>query len=120
RKFWDDAAGTFSSAEGRVPPAASESRQRPLPAPAFAGNARSAEDGATPSGQAMAALALLRLEQLTGNRALRSRARRVIDAYAAGMKRSPAAFPTLLLAAELYFAETPRPVVADPVRLTVT
>src|SRR5205823_1263502 len=48
------------------------------------------------------------------------RARRVIDAYAAGMKRSPAAYPTLLLAAELYFAETPRPVVADPVRLTVT
>src|SRR5207247_270601 len=86
----------------------------------FAANARSAEDSATPSGQAMAALALLRLEQLTGNRALRSRAGRLINAYAAGMKRSPAAYPTLLLAAQFYFGETPAPMAADPVRVTVT
>src|SRR5207237_651703 len=53
----------------------------------------------------MAALALVRLARLTGNRDLSHRARRVLEAYALPMKRSPAAFPTMLLAAHLLLTE---------------
>jgi uncharacterized protein YyaL (SSP411 family) len=106
-RFWDEASGTYYSTGG-------DHEQLLV-------RTRSAEDNATPSGQSMAALALVRLAHLTGNRELGRRARRVLDAYALPMKRTPAAFPTMLLATHLYLTE---PAAApagqpDPVRLRV-
>src|SRR5205823_1541737 len=46
---------------------------------------------------------------------LRARAHRLLNAYAVGMKRAPAVYATMLLAADLYFSEPPRQA-ADPVR----
>jgi uncharacterized protein YyaL (SSP411 family) len=67
---------------------------------------KSNEDGAIPSGNSMAALALVRLG--IGGRADRSdyleKAGRVLSSYAEVMRRAPAAFANMLLAADLYLA----------------
>jgi uncharacterized protein len=66
---------------------------------------KSNEDGAIPSGNSMAALALVRLAHLTGRAEYRERADRLLSSYAEMMQRAPAAFPNMLLAADLYRAE---------------
>jgi hypothetical protein len=62
---------------------------------------KSNEDGAIPSGNSMAALALVRLGQLAERPGYTEKARRVIASYAEVMRRAPAAFANMLLAADL-------------------
>jgi hypothetical protein len=87
--FWDETSGTLYS---------TPRRHEPLLA-----RLANAEDGATPSGQSMAALALVRLSRLTGNTELGAKARRLLTTHVTPMKRHPAAMPTMLLAAHQYF-----------------
>jgi uncharacterized protein YyaL (SSP411 family) len=98
-QFWDEQTGTLYS----TPRGHEQLLARPC----------SAEDGATPSGQSMAALALLRLARLTGDAGMRSKAQRLLTVQATPMKRYPAAMPTMLLAARQYFTagegESPSP-----------
>ena len=71
---------------------------------------RNGFDGALPSGNAVAAGALLRLHALTGDPARRDAARGVITAFLPQARESPAGFATLLTATLQYLAE-PRQVV---------
>jgi hypothetical protein len=107
--FWDESAGRFFST--------------PHHHEALVARATSAEDGATPSGQSMAAWALVYLGRATGDPALRERGARVLNTYAQEMKRYPDAVPNMLLAAFAHFDPTagaPSQVAADkPVTVTL-
>ncbi len=104
--FWDEKAGTFFSTP--------HTHETLLARPA------SAEDDATPSGQSMAALALVRLAQATGDVDLRAKARRILETYAAPMKAYPAALPNMLLAAHRYFTPVEKAAQkAERVRVTL-
>jgi hypothetical protein len=61
---------------------------------------RSAHDGATPSGNAVAATWLLRLERWTGRKAYGDAARATLTAFAEMMRRAPVGFSQMLLALE--------------------
>ena len=71
---------------------------------------RTGHDGALPSGNAVAADALLRLATLTGSKDRHGAARGTITAFFAQSVESPAGFPTLLTAIQRYLAE-PRQIV---------
>ncbi len=71
---------------------------------------KSSQDGATPSGNAIAATWLQRLAVLTGDRDYANCAREAIYAFAGPAKRAPFAFAQLLLALDTYLAE-PREIV---------
>jgi hypothetical protein len=73
---------------------------------------KSPQDGALPSGNGVMALNLLRLAELTGERALAARAERTLLAYGELANRYPAAFSSLLLAADFLAAEPLEIVVA--------
>ncbi len=75
---------------------------------------RSGFDGALPSGNAVAAEALLRLWQLTGNSGHRDTARGVITGFLPQATETPAGFPTLLAAILRYLAEPAQIVVVGP------
>ncbi len=62
-----------------------------------------AREGALPSGQSMATLALVRLARTTGEPELRGLALRLLNGYANEMRRYPAAHAGMLLAAEAHF-----------------
>jgi uncharacterized protein YyaL (SSP411 family) len=66
---------------------------------------KSPEDGAIPSGNSMAALALVRLARITEDADLLRRAGRLLATHAAMMARAPAAFPQMLVAADFYLSE---------------
>ncbi|MFN8390090.1 MAG: thioredoxin domain-containing protein [Bdellovibrionota bacterium] len=57
-------------------------------------------DGAEPSGNAVSALNLLRLGDLTLDRELRARAEKIVAAAAGGIARYPSAFATTLIAVD--------------------
>jgi hypothetical protein len=59
---------------------------------------REGHDGATPSANAMAALALIRLSYHTNEPALRDEGRRAIEAFGAALMQHPIGFATSLLA----------------------
>ncbi|NOZ21884.1 MAG: thioredoxin domain-containing protein [Planctomycetes bacterium] len=63
---------------------------------------KSAHDGATPSGNAVAALALLRLAALTDDAALNETAVRTLRAFKVQMERSPAGYASLLAALDFH------------------
>jgi uncharacterized protein YyaL (SSP411 family) len=87
-QFWDQrSGGYFFTSHGHE---------------ALIARMKSNEDGAIPSGNSMAALALVRLARLTGRTEYRDRAGRLLSSYAEMMRRAPAAFPNMLLAADLY------------------
>ncbi len=65
---------------------------------ALIARAKPSYDGATPSGNSMAALWLLRLGHLTADRALEDLGRRTLEAFAANIERAPFGFPQLLIA----------------------
>ncbi len=71
---------------------------------------RTGYDGALPSGNAVAADALLRLHALTGDARRRSAARGILAAFWPQARKSPAGFATLLSAGMRYLAE-PRQIV---------
>ena len=75
---------------------------------------RSGYDGALPSGNAVAADALLRLANLTGSKRRRDAARATITAFFAQSVESPAGFATLLTAVQRYLAEPRQIVVVGP------
>ena len=75
---------------------------------------RSGHDGALPSGNAVAADALLRLFALTGARRRREAARGAVTAFLTQATDSPAACPTLLTAVQRYLAEPRQLVVVGP------
>ena len=74
-------------------------------------------DGAEPSGNAVAALALLRLAAITGRAEFRDAAEKTLRLYAPRLREFPQAVPRLLLALDFYLTEPRRAVVAgDPRR----
>jgi hypothetical protein len=75
---------------------------------------KGAQDGAIPAGNAMAALALVRLAGLTAEPGLRDRAAQIIQAHRDEIEQYPAAFPTLLLALDELLEQSP-PTAARPV-----
>jgi len=87
--FWDTKTGTFYS----TPRGHETLLARPS----------SPDDNATPSGQSMAVLALVRLSRRTGDAGLRATAQQALDHTATSMKRFPAAMPGMLLATHTYF-----------------
>ena len=72
--------------------------------------AKPAYDGAEPSGNAVQALNLLRLHELTGDDAYRRRAEATLRAVSGDLAQAPGAFSELLLAAE-FRLDTPKQVV---------
>jgi uncharacterized protein YyaL (SSP411 family) len=87
-QFWDErGGGYFFTSHGHE---------------ALIARMKSNEDGAIPSGNSMAALALVRLARLTGRSDYREKAGRLLSSYAEMMGRAPAAFANMLLAADLY------------------
>jgi uncharacterized protein YyaL (SSP411 family) len=105
--FWDEDSGRFYST--------------PHHHEALIARSTGAEDGAMPSGQSMAAVALVRLARLTGDPAVRDRAVRLLDTYTTDMKRFPEAIPTMLLAAFHHFdpADELPGRAEDPVRIVL-
>ena len=62
-------------------------------------------DGATPSGNAVAANVLLRLQTLTGNDVYGHRATELLRAFQGGMSAAPSGFAQMLMALDYYLSE---------------
>ena len=88
RDFWDDAGGGFFFISDRHKHLIARTK------PSY--------DGAEPSGNAMAALALLRLATLTGNHECFDKAETVLSTFAGAMARAPRASLNMLSAADFY------------------
>jgi len=67
--------------------------------------AKSPQDGATPSGNSMAAVALIRAARVSGVDRYRERAARVLALAAPQMDEMPAGFPNMLVAADEFLRE---------------
>lgn len=80
--------------------------------------ARSKElyDGATPSGQSVAALDLLRLGQLSGDASLDARGRGVIERCAGLLAQMPSAYPMMLIATDMALGPAQEIVIAGAVQ----
>ncbi len=91
RHFWDEASGGYFRGAHDAPPL--PIREKPE------------YDGAEPSGNALAALALLRLSDVTGVIAHRARAEQTVRAFDAIIRRAPVAVPKLLCALDGLHAE---------------
>ena len=83
-KFWDEKSGGFFTT-------ASDGEALLL-------RVKSAEDGAIPSGNSVAALDLLRIARLTGDNAYEARAEELLRAFAKDIERAPSAFSEMLIA----------------------
>ena len=86
--FWDEKDGAFFT---------TGSHQETLIA-----RLKDSHDGATPSGNAVAAEALLRLSALTGDAELQEKGEAVLSAFAASMERSPSAHCEMLSALDTH------------------
>jgi len=73
-------------------------------------------DGAEPSGNNVATLALLKLAAITDNKEMRGRAEKTLRLFAERLQRLPQAVPNLLLALDFYLHEPFRVVVATPAK----
>jgi len=73
---------------------------------------RPIQDGAIPSGNSAAALALLKLGRITENRLFTTSGRSVLETCAAFIPRSPTAFTALLLALDVHLGPTQEIVIA--------
>lgn len=104
--FWDEKSGTFfSTSRGHE---------------ALLARSNGAEDGATPSGQSMAALSLVALSRRADDAGARAQAQRVMNAFAVPMKRYPGSMPGMLLAVQSYFTTDTTPDAAgDMVRASL-
>jgi uncharacterized protein YyaL (SSP411 family) len=71
-------------------------------------------DGAEPSGNAVAALALLRLAAITGRAEFRNAAEKTLRLLSPRLQELPQAVPHLLLALDFYLTEPHRAVVTGP------
>jgi hypothetical protein len=84
RRFWDPVAGGLFMAE---PSTATPAIARP----------KDDGDGPQPAGNAVALDVLVKLAQRTGEREYRARAEALVAAFAGAIKRTPAAYPHLLI-----------------------
>jgi uncharacterized protein YyaL (SSP411 family) len=75
---------------------------------------KDSHDGSTPSGNAMAATALLRLSVLNGFGPYRSEAERTLKAFADMIQDSPAAFGQMLAALDSYLGPTTEIAIVGP------
>ena len=73
-------------------------------------------DGAEPSGNNVATLALLRLAAITDNKEMRGRAEKTLRLFAERLQRLPQAVPNLLLALDFFLHEPFRVVIASPAK----
>jgi uncharacterized protein YyaL (SSP411 family) len=73
-------------------------------------------DGAEPSGNSVATLALLRLGEIAGREDLTRTAERTLRGFAGRLQEQPTALPHLLMAAALWLEARPRVVIAGDVR----
>jgi hypothetical protein len=87
RRFWDPAGGGLFMAEASV---ATPAMARP----------KDAADGPLPAGNAVALDVLVKLALRTGEHEYRARAEAVVAAFAAEVRRKPAAYPQLLIGLE--------------------
>jgi len=69
-------------------------------------------DGAVPSGNSVAALALLKLGRLTGNQTFTKRGTRTLEAFSAQLEKSPAYSTAMLTALDFYLGPTQEIVIA--------
>jgi uncharacterized protein len=69
-------------------------------------------DGATPSGNSIAALALLKLGRITENKRFTVLGQNVLETYAASMEQSPTALTAMLLALDFQLGPTQEIVIA--------
>jgi uncharacterized protein YyaL (SSP411 family) len=100
-QFWDDAEGGFFST-GRDHEA-------------LIARGKEAHDNATPSANAVAVTALLRLAALTGDAALRDKAEATLRLYAGLMAQHPTAAGQMLIALDFYLGPVQEvAVVGDP------
>jgi uncharacterized protein YyaL (SSP411 family) len=73
-------------------------------------------DGAEPSGNNVATLALFKLAAITDNKEMRARAEKTLRLFAERLQRLPQAVPNLLLALDFYLHEPFRVVIASPAK----
>ena len=73
---------------------------------------RDSYDGALPSGNSEAALNILRLGRLTGNKELEKRAGRIFAAFGAALERSPAGHTMMLSALDFHIGPSRELVIA--------
>jgi len=98
--FWDDAAGGFfTTAKGHE---------------ALLARMREEYEGPIPTGNAVMALTLLKLHDLTGDAAFRDRADKVVRSYKADLDRYPAGHATLLCALDYLKGPSREIVVTGP------
>jgi uncharacterized protein YyaL (SSP411 family) len=100
-RFWDEPGGGFFLRGRDEPPLIVQSKE--------------VYDGATPSGNSMAAWALLRLGRLTANARFEEIGRRAIDAFAQALQRAPFGSPQMFIALDFAAGPTKEVVIAgDP------
>lgn len=75
---------------------------------------RDAQDGAEPSGNSVAALALARLWRYTGNERYRDRAEQILDTFSPFIAKYPLGFTQMLIAADFLFGPVNEVVIAGP------
>ncbi|MEN9573818.1 MAG: hypothetical protein RL514_1673 [Verrucomicrobiota bacterium] len=73
-------------------------------------------DGAEPSGNNVATVALLKLAAITDDKAMRARAEKTLRLFAERLQRIPQAVPNLLLALDFFLHEPFRVVIASPAK----
>jgi uncharacterized protein YyaL (SSP411 family) len=101
-RFWDGAGGAFYlTSDGHEPELA---------------RAKPDEDGAVPSGNAVAAENLLRLAEFTGNEAYRRDAEDTVRALAVDLERVPARAPRLLAVVDFLLDEPREIAIVHPAR----
>ncbi|MDO8730785.1 MAG: thioredoxin domain-containing protein [Candidatus Omnitrophota bacterium] len=71
-------------------------------------------DGAIPSGNSVAALDLLRVGRLTGERGFEEKASKLMETFGAQVSRQPSAFPQLLIALDFGIGPSREIVIAGP------
>ncbi len=71
-------------------------------------------DGAIPSGNSVAALDLIRVGRLTGDKELEEKSFRLMEAFGAQVSRQPSAFPQLLVALDFGIGPSREIVIAGP------
>jgi len=101
-KFYDAANGGFF--------------QSPAGSPDLLFRAKEDYDGAEPSGNNVATVALLKLAAITDNKEMRARAEKTLRLFAERLQRLPQAVPNLLLALDFYLHEPFRVVIASPAK----
>jgi len=100
-RFWDESGGGFFLRDHADEP--------------LIVRVKEFSDGATPSGNSMAALVLLKLGRLTADDRMESYGRRTLEAAAGPVERAPFGYPQLLQAADVAIGPTQEIVIAgDP------